>query len=123
MIYLAVAAGGALGAVSRYIVMSRTGALLGTGFPFGTLVVNVAGSFLLGVVVASAAASGPTGSVFAFLGVGVLGGFTTFSTFALDVAYLARRRAGRAAALYVAVSVAVSIAAFAAGLYLARVLA
>jgi len=114
MFYLAVAAGGALGAVGRYIVISRTGALLGTEFPFGTLVVNIVGSFLLGVVVVVAA----TGSTLAFLGVGILGGFTTFSTFALDVAYLAGRQAVRAAALYIAVSVVFSIAAFAVGLYL-----
>ena len=118
MIYLAVAAGGALGAVGRYVVISRTGALLGTEFPFGTLVVNVVGSFLLGVVVVIATA----GSMFAFLGVGILGGFTTFSTFALDVAYLAGRRAVRAAALYIAVSVVFSIAAFAVGLFLALAL-
>ncbi len=123
MIYLAVAAGGALGAVGRYVVISRTGALLGTEFPFGTLVVNVLGSFLLGVVVMVAAAAPGAGNTFAFLGVGILGGFTTFSTFALDVAYLAGRQAVRAAALYIVVSVVFSIAAFAVGLYLALVLA
>lgn len=123
MIYLAVAAGGALGAVGRYVVISRTGALLGTKFPFGTVVVNVLGSFLLGVVVVIATAAPGAGSVLAFLGVGILGGFTTFSTFALDVAYLAGRQAVRAAALYIAVSVVFSIAAFAAGLYLAILLA
>jgi CrcB protein len=122
-IYLVVAAGGALGAVGRYVVISRTGALLGTEFPFGTVVVNVAGSFLLGLVVDMAAASGTDGTLLAFLGVGVLGGFTTFSTFALDVAFLAGRRAIRPAALYIAVSVVLSIAAFAAGLYLAHALA
>lgn len=118
-IYLAVAAGGALGAVGRYIVISRTGALLGTEFPFGTLVVNVLGSFLLGAVVAIAAAPDAANDMLAFLGVGVLGGFTTFSTFALDVAFLAGRRAVRAAALYIVVSVVFSIVAFAAGLSLA----
>lgn len=123
-IYLTVAAGGALGAVGRYAVISRTGALLGTKFPFGTLVVNVVGSFLLGVVfVVAAAELETTTNTFAFLGVGVLGGFTTFSTFALDIAFLAGRRALRAAALYIAVSVAFSIAAFAVGLYVARALA
>ena len=122
-IYLAVAAGGALGAVGRYAVISRMGSLLGTKFPFGTLVVNVTGSFLLGLVVAIAAAQGTANGWFAFLGVGVLGGFTTFSTFALDVAFLAGRRAMRTAALYIAVSVVFSIAAFAVGLYLARALA
>jgi len=121
MIYLAVAAGGALGAVGRYIVISRTGALLGTEFPFGTLVVNVVGSFLLGAVVAAAPET--ANNMLTFLGVGVLGGFTTFSTFALDVAFLAGRRALRAAAFYIAVSVVFSIAAFAAGLSLAHTLA
>ncbi len=115
------AAGGALGAVGRYVVISRTGALLGTKFPFGTLVVNVVGSFLLGVVVV--AASETASSIFAFLGVGVLGGFTTFSTFVLDIAYLAGRHAVRAAVLYIALSVVFSIAALAAGLYLAHTLA
>ena len=122
-IYLAVAAGGALGAVGRYVVISRTGALLGTAFPYGTLTVNVAGSFLLGLVVALAAAPGTGNTMLTFLGVGVLGGFTTFSTFALDVAYLAGRHALRPAALYIALSVVLSIAAFAAGLFLAHALA
>ncbi len=122
-IYLAVAAGGALGAVGRYVVISRTGALLGTEFPYGTLLVNVVGSFLLGAVVAIAAKTGATDGMLAFLAVGVLGGFTTFSTFALDVAYLAGRRAVRGAALYIVVSVVFSIAAFADGLYLAHALA
>ncbi len=122
-IYLAVAAGGALGAVGRYVVISRTGALLGTEFPYGTLLVNVVGSFLLGAVVAIAAKTGATDGMLAFLAVGVLGGFTTFSTFALDVAYLAGRRVVRGAALYIVVSVVFSIAAFAVGLYLAHALA
>lgn len=112
---LAVAAGGALGAVGRYVVIGRVGAWLGTGFPYGTLVVNIVGSFLLGLVVAIAADRTMDESVLLFLGVGVLGGFTTFSTFALDVAYLTGRHARPTAAIYVAASVVLSIGAFAAG--------
>jgi CrcB protein len=113
--FLAVAAGGALGAVGRYVVIGRIGAWFGTGFPYGTLVVNIAGSFLLGLVVAVAADRIVDENALLFLGVGVLGGFTTFSTFALDVAYLAGRRARPAAAIYVMASVVLSIGAFAAG--------
>ena len=84
---LAVAAGGALGAVGRYLVMSQVGHWLGSGFPFATLVVNVAGSFLLGLLIeASALAWSPAPELRALLVVGVLGAFTTFSTFSLDVA-------------------------------------
>jgi CrcB protein len=120
---LAVAAGGALGAVGRYVVITRIGAWTGTAFPYGTLVVNAAGSFLLGAAVAMTAGPMMSENGLLFLGVGVLGGFTTFSTFALDVVYLAGRHARRAAAVYVAASVVLSIAAFAAGLALALALA
>jgi CrcB protein len=115
---LAVAAGGALGAVGRYVVIARIGAWLGTGFPYGTLAVNIVGSFLLGLAVAAAADRIVDESVLLFLGAGVLGGFTTFSTFALDVAYLAGRHARPTAAVYVGASVVLSIGAFAAGLAL-----
>ena len=120
---LAVAAGGALGAVGRYVVIARIGHWAGTGFPYGTIAVNIAGSFLLGMVVALTAGRVIGNDVLIFLGIGVLGGFTTFSTFALDVAYLAGRRAVPAAAVYVAASVVLSISAFAAGLYAVHALA
>lgn len=83
---LAVAAGGALGAVGRYVVIPRIGRWAGTGFPCGTLVVNIAGSFLLGTLIALAAGRATGIHHFVCLGTGALGGFTTFSTFALDVA-------------------------------------
>ena len=83
---LAVAAGGALGAVARFLVSSGTGYLFGYGFPFGTLIVNVLGSFALGVLIqVTAFAWSPSAEVRAFVVVGVLGAFTTFSTFSLDV--------------------------------------
>jgi CrcB protein len=116
---LAVAAGGALGAVGRYVVISAAGARLGTAFPYGTLIVNIVGSLLMGVLLAVAAGA-PAGTELAFAGAGVLGGFTTFSTFVLDTVDLARRRARAGAIIYVLASVALSVGAFAAGYGLAR---
>lgn len=119
---LAVAAGGALGAVGRYLVMIQVGHWLGSGFPFATLVVNVIGSFGLGLLVeASALAWSPAPELRALLVVGVLGAFTTFSTFSMDVGLLVERGALALAAAYILASVALSIAGFFAGLYLVRV--
>lgn len=118
---LAVAAGGALGAMGRYLVVTGFVRLLGTGFPYGTLAANVAGSFLMGVLVAVAAQTGAVSNEMrAFLAVGLLGGFTTFSAFSLDAAILAQDGRLGAAALYVAASVAVSIAALFLGLAVTR---
>jgi CrcB protein len=116
---LAVAAGGALGALGRYAVMSAAGTRFGTDFPYGTLIVNVAGSALMGALVA-AAAGAPLDAKLAFAGAGLLGGFTTFSTFALDTVHLARRHNSLGAVIYVVVSVALSLGAFAAGFGLVR---
>lgn len=121
---LAVAAGGAAGAVARYLVMSAVGAVMGSGFPYATLTVNVVGSFILGVVVETAAlAWSPSEALRAFLVVGVLGAFTTFSTFSLDVAVLYERGALVSLAVYIIVSVALSVAALFAGLALVRAVA
>ena len=118
---LAVAAGGALGAVGRYLVISAVGQVFGTGFPLGTIVVNVLGSFLLGALTeAMALAWSPSPELRAMIVVGVLGAFTTFSTFSMDVALLTERGALGQAALYVGLSVALSIAAFFLGLALLR---
>jgi CrcB protein len=121
---LAVAAGGAVGAVARYLVMSGVGVLLGSGFPYATLTVNVVGSFILGVIVESAALVWSPGEALrAFLVVGMLGAFTTFSTFSLDVAVLYERGAFASLAAYIILSVVVSIAALFAGLALVRAIA
>jgi CrcB protein len=123
-ILLAVAAGGAVGAVGRYLVMSGVGLLLGSGFPYATLTVNVVGSFILGVIVeAGALVWSPGEALRAFMVVGILGAFTTFSTFSLDVAVLYERGAFAALAAYIIVSVTVSIAALFAGLALVRAIA
>ncbi len=84
-LYLAIAAGGSLGAVCRYWVSTHTYAWLGTGFPFGTLMVNVTGSLLMGFlsVLLTQRLALPEEVRVALL-VGFLGSYTTFSTFALD---------------------------------------
>jgi CrcB protein len=120
-IILSVAAGGAIGAVARYLVMSATGALMGSSFPWSTLAVNVIGSFILGALVEAMALTWSVGLEFrAFLVVGVLGAFTTFSTFSLDVVVLYERGEFGAIAAYMIVSVILSVGALFAGLALVR---
>ncbi|MDJ0944336.1 MAG: fluoride efflux transporter CrcB [Kiloniellales bacterium] len=120
-ILLAVAAGGALGAVGRYLVITAVGQIFGTGFPLGTIVVNVVGSFVLGALTeVLALVWSPSPELRAMIVVGVLGAFTTFSTFSLDVALLYERGALGQAALYVGASVILSIGGFFLGLALLR---
>jgi CrcB protein len=117
----AVAAGGALGAVGRYAAVGLVAQWLGHGFPYGTLAVNVVGSFAMGLIVElGALAWQPSPELRAFLAVGLLGAFTTFSTFSLEAVLLYQRGEFLAAALYVAGSVVLSIAAFVAALHLCR---
>lgn len=117
----AIAIGGAVGALGRHFVSAGMAQLLGHGFPWGTLTVNILGSFVMGVLVeAMALAWSPAPEVRALLTVGVLGAFTTFSTFSLDVAVLYERGALGAAAAYILVSVTVSVLALFAGLRLMR---
>ena len=118
---LAVAAGGALGALARYGVYVLGARLWGHGFPWSTLAVNVAGSFALAILVELMALRwSPSQEVRALLIVGVLGAFTTFSTFSLDVVTLAQRQAWTPAALYIAGSVVLSVGAFVLGLRIGR---
>ena len=118
---LAVAGGGALGAVARYLVYLGTVQLLGTHFPFATLIVNVVGSFCMGLLVALVAATwAPSPELRLFLMTGVLGSFTTFSTFSLDFATLYERGKFTLCAIYLGTSVVLSIGAFFLALYLIR---
>ncbi len=117
------ASGGAIGAAARYLVAVGTVKLVGplALFPWATFTVNVVGSFLMGFLVeyiATRHAASP--ELRTFLLTGILGGFTTFSAFSLDVAALLERKALLVAGLYVAGSVAFSILALFAGLQLAR---
>ena len=118
---LAIAAGGAIGSVLRHFAGSGAMALFGMAFPYGTLFVNIVGSFLMGIFVGSFALFDNTSpELRAFLTVGLLGGFTTFSSFSLDVVTLYERGEVTAAILYVAFSVLLSLAAIFAGLFLMR---
>jgi CrcB protein len=114
-------AGGAIGAVARYGVNVWSGRLLGTQFPWHTLIVNVLGCFIMGVLIELLARRISLGlEARAFLTTGILGGFTTFSAFSLDFALLLERKAYLTAAGYVAASVGLSLAAVIAGLALVR---
>ncbi len=116
------AAGGAIGSAARYILSVLIQRMFGTGFPWWTFSVNVIGCFVMGVLVEAIAlrwSMGQTGQ--AFLTIGILGGFTTFSAFSLDVATLLERNAMMAAGGYVAGSVIFSIGALFAGMTLTRV--
>lgn len=120
----AVAAGGAVGAVGRYLAMVAVGHALGTGFPFATLVVNVAGSFALGLLVEAMALFITIGPDFrAFLVVGTLGAFTTFSTFSMDAVLLFERGAPAQAFVYMAGSVILCVGAFFLAMRLVRAFA
>ncbi len=116
---LQVALGGALGASARYLTGVAAMRTFGPGFPWATVIVNVAGSLLMGVLVVVLAHKGGT-RLAPFLMTGVLGGFTTFSAFSLDALTLWERGQALAAAAYVAGSVALSLAGIVAGAYLAR---
>ncbi len=118
---LAVAAGGATGAVVRYLVGIASGKLFGTAFPWGTLIINVTGSFLIGLFVALFATRwNLPQAARIFLTVGVCGGYTTFSTFSLDSWYLIERNQIAASALYVVGSVVLSIGALIGALQIVR---
>lgn len=118
---LAIAAGGALGSVLRHLVGKGSLALMGAAFPYGTLFVNVAGSFVMGVLIAHFAHVGnPSREMQAFLTVGLLGGFTTFSAFSLDVVTLYERGEPFAAMMYIALSIMLSLVAVFAGLFIVR---
>ncbi|MGV3480587.1 MAG: fluoride efflux transporter CrcB [Sphingobium sp.] len=112
--------GGALGSGARYGVGRASLAVLGPGYPWGTLTVNLAGGFAMGLLagLVSRFVSGEEWRL--LLGVGVLGGFTTFSAFSLEVANMIERGSIGTAALYAVVSVVGSVAALFIGLALAR---
>jgi CrcB protein len=119
--WFAVAAGGVVGAVLRYGVVILATKIAGTGFPFGTLIVNVVGSFAMGFLVEAMALSWSVSQELRlFLAVGLLGSFTTFSTFSLDVYSLYERQAYVALTTYATGSFALSLLGLIFGLALAR---
>jgi CrcB protein len=117
---LLVMAGGAVGAGARHLVGRATLGLFGPGFPWGTLTVNLVGGLLMGLLAGTLVRTGGSETWRLLLGTGVLGGFTTFSAFSLDVVTIAERGQLGVAALYVLASVAGAIVALVGGLALAR---
>jgi CrcB protein len=119
--YLIVFLGGGLGAALRHGINLGSVRIFGMGFPYGTLLINVTGSLLMGLAAAYFAFKGDAGQHWRlFLTTGILGGYTTFSAFSLDAALLYERGEAGAAAFYVLGSVALSIAGLFAGMALVR---
>ena len=118
---LAIACGGALGALGRHFTTSQVMKLMGAGFPYGTLAVNVVGSFILGALVELMALRWSVGpELRAFLVVGMLGGYTTFSAFSLDTVLLIERGSYAPALAYVLANVLLAVGGLFAGLMLMR---
>src|SRR4051795_12886768 len=121
MLYLIVFLGAGVGGALRHGVNVGAVRLFGYGFPFGTLIVNLAGSFLMGLLAGYFLfRPGIPQDIRLFLTTGVLGGFTTFSAFSLDAALLIERHSYGAAAGYMAGSVAASVGALFFGLAMFR---
>jgi CrcB protein len=120
---LAIALGGGLGSVLRYGVNAGAVKMFGLNFPWGTLIVNIAGSFLIGLMTAIFAGYWqPSPEMRLFLVTGFLGGFTTFSAFSLDFATLWQAGDFSQALGYMLLSVILSISALFFALYLVRTL-
>jgi len=116
-----VALGGAFGSLLRYFVAGAVQSAAWPGFPWGIFVVNITGGLVMGVVIELGALKlNFTPEIRAFLTVGILGGYTTFSTFSLDSALLIQRGAYGLAATYMAGSAILSVAALFAGMFLIR---
>ncbi|WP_439618743.1 fluoride efflux transporter CrcB [Shinella sp.] len=121
MNYLIVFLGAGIGGAGRHGVNVLSARLFGTGFPAGTLVINVLGCLVMGLIAGAFAFRGHLPQELRlFLTTGILGGFTTFSAFSLDAALLWERGEVGLAALYVGASVIFSLLAVAAGLALSR---
>ena len=121
MLYLIVFIGAGLGGALRHGVNVGAAKLFGFGFPFGTLIVNVVGSFAMGLLAGFFAyRAGIPQHVRLFLTTGILGGFTTFSSFSLDAALLVERHSYGLAAGYIVGSVAAGLSALFFGLAVFR---
>jgi CrcB protein len=121
MAYLLVFLGGGLGATLRHAVNTLCARLFGTHFPFGTFLINVTGSLVMGLIAGYLAFRGQAAQPWRlFVMTGVLGGYTTFSAFSLDAALLYERGEVGLAAAYVAGSVILALGGLAVGLALMR---
>jgi CrcB protein len=124
--YLLVFLGAGIGGALRHGVNLGSARLFGTAFPWGTLTVNIVGSFIMGALagwLAFKAGEGWSQPLRLFLTTGILGGFTTFSAFSLDAVLIWERGEAGGAAVYIAASVLLSIGGLMAGLVLIRSIA
>jgi len=120
-VLLAIAIGGGLGSLARHYLSTGVYSVTGSTFPYGILAVNVLGGLIMGIVVELGALKlSYSLEMRAFLTTGILGGFTTFSTFSLDTALLIERGDWLGAAIYMVASVLLSVAALFGGLWLVR---
>jgi CrcB protein len=119
--FFQVALGGALGATLRYATMLGATRILGAGFPVGTIFINILGSFIMGFLVIILDQRNWL-SLYPFLMIGMLGGFTTFSAFSLDAYMLFEQDNIVGSVLYVTISVLFSITALLAGIWWGRYL-
>ena len=117
---LFIAAGGAFGALGRHGVNSLWLRAMGADFPGGTMIVNVLGAFLIGMLAGYLLNHGVSTDMRAFVVIGLLGAFTTFSTFSLDAVVLLQRGDITAAVLYIGGSVILGILSILAGMYLTK---
>lgn len=119
--FLAVFLGAGIGGALRHAVNLAALKLLGSGFPFGTVAVNIIGCFIMGVAIAWFALKTDPGQMWRlFLTTGILGGFTTFSAFSLDAALLIERGAYVMASAYILTSLIASVGGLFIGLLLVR---
>src|SRR6476661_8743928 len=123
MIYLLIAVGGAVGSVFRYIVGRAVQGSSASGFPIGTMVVNISGCFLIGILLRQFLNMQVSPELRAFLIVGFCGGFTTFSTFSAETLGLIEGGEYGRATGYVILSVALCLAATFAGMTAMRLIA
>jgi CrcB protein len=119
-ILIAIAVGGALGALLRYGLSGLVAKVFATSFPMGTLVVNILGSFLIGVVWVLFERLSDAPEFRAFAVVGLLGAFTTFSTYSLEVLMLGHLNDMRSALFYILACNLLCIAAVTIGFFMAR---
>ena len=121
MSYLLVFFGGGLGATLRHLINLTCARCIGTGFPWGTFIINITGSTVMGLIAGYLAFKGEASQPLRlFIMTGILGGYTTFSAFSLDAALLYERSELGLAAAYVIGSVVLSIGGLFAGLALMR---
>lgn len=120
--WIIVALGGALGAMARHGLSLLAARVLGMGWPWGTLIINAIGSFVLGALMQGVMESAVSPEGRLLIGVGFCGAFTTFSTFSVEVVSLAQQGRFSAAGVYAALSLALSVFAAASGFAAARAL-